>query len=84
MATLPDYLRETHHISRAGDRLVVTITADASAFLASLRNLGPAWDVLGRWFDRHDQHHRPEHPTRTAMHVAYDRRRRARRRRTRR
>lgn len=85
MARLPDWVTaDSEHIARSGDRLVVTITVDTSQFVAKLENLGPAWDRLDRWIARwkgaQRRHHRPERPHLSAMHTAYDRRRRARRR----
>lgn len=81
------------HITRDGRRVTLTIRADASSYLAVARDHGPAWDRLlelqaalarqleGSALLHHARHHMPEEPRISAMHTAYDRRRRARRRR---
>lgn len=93
MAELPAHLRQVGHITRQGDRVTLTIRADGSAYLAVLQNHGPAWDRLlelqaalarsleGSALLHYATHHLPEEPRISAMHAAYDRRRRARRRR---
>lgn len=94
MARLPDHLDQAGHITRDGDRVVVHIRADVSGYLTVARNLGPAWDRLAELSRRLGdllegqgglahrlRHHGLEDPRISTMHAAYDRRRRARRRR---
>lgn len=63
----------------------VVLNLDTSRFEAALRNLTQAFNRFthtAAWahIQHQDQHHRPETPARSAMHTAYDHRRRARRR----
>lgn len=93
MAELPAHLEQIGHVNRDGDHVVVHIRADASGYLAVLQNHGPAWDRALELLDRLERsfrspewihwtrHHMPETVRASAMHTAYDRRRRARRRR---
>ena len=67
-------------------KIVVRVKVDVSRFIAELRR---ASEAVNRWglhlmLLHAYQHHCPEEPVRSAMHAAYDRRRRARRARGRR
>lgn len=75
----------TSHATQAGG-LIVTLTADTTAFRHALEQaLAALAEIIDTPEWRHwARHHRPEEPNLTAMHAAYDQRRRARRRRTRR
>lgn len=58
----------------------VTLAVDVRSFLWDMWLAGQELEA----FAARLRHHLPEHPARSAMHAAYDRRRRARRRRGRR
>jgi hypothetical protein len=65
----------------ASRQIRVTIKADASRFVAALQVAARAAEKFAALFGRVDRHHRREFPQISRMHAAYDRRRRARRRR---
>lgn len=67
----------------------VTLRVDTDRFVAALRrasaSMPPArWRWLYAALEHGARHHRREHPARSVMHAAYDRRRQARRRKGRR
>lgn len=79
----------------SGRQVKVVIEADVSAYLAVLRRVSEQLEAAAPRFraslaraarraEHQARHHRTEEPTRSAMHAAYDRRRRARRARGRR